>query len=67
MKLAKSKLEDARIAVRSTRDDAMKQIEKSEKASSDGNSHLNAFIAGLADAKRIIKERYGVMIRWDTR
>jgi ribosome recycling factor len=31
MKLAKSKLEDSRIAVRSTRDDAMKLIEKSEK------------------------------------
>lgn len=31
LKLAKSKLEDARIAVRSTRDEAMKQIEKSEK------------------------------------
>ncbi|MFT7645039.1 MAG: ribosome recycling factor [Candidatus Paceibacteria bacterium] len=32
LKLAKSKFEDSRIAVRSTRDDAMKQIEKSEKA-----------------------------------
>lgn len=31
LKLAKSKLEDARIAVRSGRDDAMKQIDKSEK------------------------------------
>jgi ribosome recycling factor len=33
LKLAKSKLEDARIAVRSTRDDAMKKIEKENKAS----------------------------------
>jgi len=32
LKLAKSKLEDARIAVRSTRDEAMKQIDKSEKS-----------------------------------
>lgn len=32
LKLAKSKLEDARIAVRSTRDEAMKQIEKENKA-----------------------------------
>lgn len=31
LKLAKSKLEDARITVRSARDEAMKQIEKSEK------------------------------------
>lgn len=31
-KLAKSKLEDARVAVRSTRDEAMKSIEKQEKA-----------------------------------
>ena len=30
-KLAKSKLEDARIRIRSVRDDAMKNIEKSEK------------------------------------
>ena len=32
LKLAKSKLEDARIAVRSTRDEAMKHIEKENKA-----------------------------------
>jgi ribosome recycling factor len=32
LKLAKSKLEDGRIAVRSTRDEAMKQIEKENKA-----------------------------------
>ena len=32
LKLAKAKLEDARIAVRSLRDDVMKQIEKAEKA-----------------------------------
>lgn len=31
-KLAKSKLEDARIAVRAVRDDVMKEIEKAEKA-----------------------------------
>lgn len=31
MKLSKSKLEDARISVRSVRDEAMKEIEKSEK------------------------------------
>ena len=31
LKLAKSKLEDARITVRSTRDEMMKKIEKSEK------------------------------------
>ncbi len=31
LKLAKSKMEDARIAVRATRDDAMKQIDRSEK------------------------------------
>ena len=32
LKLAKSKLEDARIAVRAARDETMKQIDKSEKA-----------------------------------
>lgn len=32
LKLAKSKLEDSRIVVRSARDEAMKQIDKSEKA-----------------------------------
>lgn len=32
LKLAKSKLEDARITVRSVRDEAMKQIDKQEKA-----------------------------------
>lgn len=32
LKLAKSKLEDARIAVRAVRDDAMKAIEKAEKS-----------------------------------
>jgi ribosome recycling factor len=32
LKLAKSKLEDARITVRSIRDEAMKQIDKQEKA-----------------------------------
>ncbi|MCA9360880.1 ribosome recycling factor [Candidatus Nomurabacteria bacterium] len=32
LKLAKNKLEESRIAVRSTRDEAMKQIEKSSKA-----------------------------------
>ena len=31
-KLAKAKLEDSRIAVRAIRDDAMKLIEKNEKA-----------------------------------
>jgi ribosome recycling factor len=31
LKLAKSKLEDARIAVRSARDDVMKQLDKSHK------------------------------------
>jgi len=31
-KLAKSKLEEARVSVRSIRDDAMKQLEKEEKA-----------------------------------
>lgn len=32
LKLAKSKLEDARIAIRAIRDEAMKQIDKTEKA-----------------------------------
>jgi len=36
LKLAKSKLEDARIAVRAIRDDFMKVIEKSEKAGDIG-------------------------------
>lgn len=36
LKLAKSKLEDARISVRALRDDAMKAIEKSEKAGEIG-------------------------------
>lgn len=36
MKLAKSKLEDARITVRAVRDDAMKVIEKAEKAGDIG-------------------------------
>lgn len=36
LKLAKSKLEDARISVRALRDDAMKVIEKSEKAGEIG-------------------------------
>jgi ribosome recycling factor len=34
--LAKSKFEDARISVRALRDDAMKAIEKSEKAGDIG-------------------------------
>jgi ribosome recycling factor len=36
LKLAKSKFEDARISVRALRDDAMKAIEKSEKAGDIG-------------------------------
>jgi ribosome recycling factor len=36
LKLAKSKLEDSRIAVRAVRDDAMKAIEKLEKAGEIG-------------------------------
>lgn len=36
LKLAKSKFEDARISVRALRDDAMKAIEKSEKAGEIG-------------------------------
>jgi len=36
LKLAKSKLEDSRITVRSTRDEAMKLIDKSEKAGDIG-------------------------------
>lgn len=36
LKLAKSKLEDARISVRAVRDDAMKVIEKAEKAGDFG-------------------------------
>jgi len=36
LKLAKSKFEDSRISVRSLRDDAMKAIEKAEKAGDIG-------------------------------
>jgi ribosome recycling factor len=36
LKLAKSKLEDSRITVRALRDDAMKAIEKAEKAGEIG-------------------------------
>jgi len=36
LKLAKNKFEDARISVRAVRDDAMKSIEKSEKAGDIG-------------------------------
>lgn len=52
-KLAKSKLEDARIRVRSVRDDAMKEIEKQEKdgdISEDEKFTKKELVQGKIDA-----------------
>ncbi len=62
LKLAKSKLEDARISVRALRDEAMKSIEKAEKASEiseDEKFTKKEAVQGLVDKiNRALDEQF---------
>lgn len=62
LKLAKSKLEDARITVRAVRDDAMKGIEKSEKAGDIGEDEKftkkEAVQSFVAEANKSLEALY---------
>ncbi|MCA9357320.1 ribosome recycling factor [Candidatus Nomurabacteria bacterium] len=62
LKLAKSKLEDARISVRAVRDEAMKAIDKSEKDGDIGEdekfSQREGVQSAVDDANRSLEELF---------
>lgn len=61
-KIAKTKLEDARISVRSIRDDYMKQIEKDEKAGEISEDEMRGLKDGIQkqvdETNQTLEERF---------